>query len=145
MKKKAFSMIELLIVMGIISLLVAIAIPSMSSSNKSEITMSMKSDALNTIDLIVAKKIFFEDIRDIITASGINLKDTNGDGFSNVLLVDGTKVPISKDNDIRLDAIDCSGNGGYADGFLLHVTNAKYLGLEINFNSCINGGLVINN
>ena len=76
MNRKGFTLIELLIVVVIIGILAAIAIPKFANTKQKAVVASMKSDLRN---LVTAQEAFFSDNNDY--AGGINATtQTNGVG-----------------------------------------------------------------
>ncbi len=71
MNRKGFTLIELLIVVVIIGILAAIAIPKFANTKKKAIVASMKSDLRN---LVTAQEAFFSD--NSTYATGINATQT---------------------------------------------------------------------
>jgi len=72
MNRKGFTLIELLIVVVIIGILAAIAIPKFANTKQKAIVASMKSDLRN---LVTAQEAFFSDNNNY--ASAIGLAQTN--------------------------------------------------------------------
>jgi type IV pilus assembly protein PilA len=68
--KKGFTLIELLIVVVIIGILAAIAIPKFANTKEKAFIASMKSDLRN---LITAQEAYFSDNNDMYAASTTNL------------------------------------------------------------------------
>ncbi|MEO8115526.1 MAG: prepilin-type N-terminal cleavage/methylation domain-containing protein [Phenylobacterium sp.] len=76
MNRKGFTLIELLIVVVIIGILAAIAIPKFANTKQKAIVASMKSDLRN---LVTAQEAFFSDNNDYAGSTN-NLAQTNGTG-----------------------------------------------------------------
>ncbi len=74
MNKKGFTLIELLIVVVIIGILAAIAIPKFANTKQKAIVASMKSDLRN---LVTAQEAFFSDNNDYAGAT-TNAAQANG-------------------------------------------------------------------
>jgi prepilin-type N-terminal cleavage/methylation domain-containing protein len=79
MNRKGFTLIELLIVVVIIGILAAIAIPKFANTKQKAIVASMKSDLRN---LVTAQEAFFSDNNDYAgsTTSGAQANGTGGAG-----------------------------------------------------------------
>ena len=75
MNRKGFTLIELLIVVVIIGILAAIAIPKFANTKQKAIVASMKSDLRN---LVTAQEAFFSDNNDY--AGLVGLVQANGTG-----------------------------------------------------------------
>ena len=75
MNRKGFTLIELLIVVVIIGILAAIAIPKFANTKQKAVVASMKSDLRN---LVTAQEAFFSDNNDY--AGGVAATQTNGLG-----------------------------------------------------------------
>ena len=73
MNKKGFTLIELLIVVVIIGILAAIAIPKFANTKQKAVVASMKSDLRN---LVTAQEAFFSDNNDY--AGSVAATQTNG-------------------------------------------------------------------
>ena len=80
MNRKGFTLIELLIVVVIIGILAAIAIPKFANTKQKAIVASMKSDLRN---LVTAQEAFFSDNNDY--AGSVGLTQTNGTGGAGVV------------------------------------------------------------
>ena len=82
MNRKGFTLIELLIVVVIIGILAAIAIPKFANTKQKAIVASMKSDLRN---LVTAQEAFFSDNNDY--AGNFNtVAQTNGTGGAGLVL-----------------------------------------------------------
>jgi prepilin-type N-terminal cleavage/methylation domain-containing protein len=79
MNRKGFTLIELLIVVVIIGILAAIAIPKFANTKQKAIVASMKSDLRN---LVTAQEAFFSDNNDYAgsATSGAQVNGTGGAG-----------------------------------------------------------------
>jgi type IV pilus assembly protein PilA len=79
MNRKGFTLIELLIVVVIIGILAAIAIPKFANTKQKAVVASMKSDLRN---LVTAQEAFFSDNNDYAgnTTSGGQVNGTGGAG-----------------------------------------------------------------
>jgi len=82
MNRKGFTLIELLIVVVIIGILAAIAIPKFANTKQKAIVASMKSDLRN---LVTAQEAFFSDNNDY-AGSMSPLTQTNGVGGAGTLV-----------------------------------------------------------
>ena len=80
MNRKGFTLIELLIVVVIIGILAAIAIPKFANTKEKAVVASMKSDLKN---LVAAQEAFFSDNQDY--AGDIAATQTNGTGGAGFL------------------------------------------------------------
>jgi prepilin-type N-terminal cleavage/methylation domain-containing protein len=80
MNRKGFTLIELLIVVVIIGILAAIAIPKFANTKEKAIVSSMKSDLRN---LVTAQEAFFSDNNDYAGTNGAT--QTNGTGGAGVV------------------------------------------------------------
>jgi prepilin-type N-terminal cleavage/methylation domain-containing protein len=75
MNRKGFTLIELLIVVVIIGILAAIAIPKFANTKEKAVVASMKSDLRN---LVTSQEAFFSDNQDY--AGSLGLAQVNGTG-----------------------------------------------------------------
>ena len=99
MNRKGFTLIELLIVVVIIGILAAIAIPKFANTKQKAIVASMKSDLRN---LVTAQEAFFSDNNDY--AGVIGATQVNGTGGA------GTVVfTPSTGNALTLTYVDAAG------------------------------------
>jgi type IV pilus assembly protein PilA len=80
--RKGFTLIELLIVVVIIGILAAIAIPKFANTKQKATVATMKSDLKN---LVAAQEAFFSDNQDY--AGSIGASQTNGTGGAGVIAV----------------------------------------------------------
>ncbi|MEO8636102.1 MAG: prepilin-type N-terminal cleavage/methylation domain-containing protein [Gemmatimonadales bacterium] len=99
MNRKGFTLIELLIVVVIIGILAAIAIPKFANTKQKAIVASMKSDLRN---LVTAQEAFFSDNNDYAGTAGAT--QANGTGGAGVV----TFVP-STGNVLTLTYVDAAG------------------------------------
>ena len=99
MNRKGFTLIELLIVVVIIGILAAIAIPKFANTKQKAIVASMKSDLRN---LVTAQEAFFSDNNDY--AGSVAATQTNGTGGAGKV----TFTP-SQGNVLVLTYIDAAG------------------------------------
>ena len=99
MNRKGFTLIELLIVVVIIGILAAIAIPKFANTKQKAIVASMKSDLRN---LVTAQEAFFSDNNDYAGSAGAT--QTNGTGGAGVV----TFTP-STGNALTLTYVDAAG------------------------------------
>ncbi len=100
MNRKGFTLIELLIVVVIIGILAAIAIPKFANTKQKAIVASMKSDLRN---LVTAQEAFFSDNNDYAGSTDPTAQ-TNGTGGAGKV----TFVP-STGNVLTLTYINASG------------------------------------
>ena len=99
MNRKGFTLIELLIVVVIIGILAAIAIPKFANTKQKAIVASMKSDLRN---LVTAQEAFFSDNNDyagavILITHDRSLMELVADRLW--LAADGTVAPFDGDMD----------------------------------------------
>ncbi len=99
MNRKGFTLIELLIVVVIIGILAAIAIPKFANTKQKAIVASMKSDLRN---LVTAQEAFFSDNNDYAGSAGA--AQVNGTGGAGVV----TFTP-STGNALTLTYVDAAG------------------------------------
>jgi prepilin-type N-terminal cleavage/methylation domain-containing protein len=97
--RKGFTLIELLIVVVIIGILAAIAIPKFANTKEKAVVASMKSDLRN---LVTAQEGFFSDNQDY--AGGYAATQTNGTGGGGVLA-----FTPSANNAIVMNYVDAAG------------------------------------
>ena len=100
MNRKGFTLIELLIVVVIIGILAAIAIPKFANTKQKAIVASMKSDLRN---LVTAQEAFFSDNNDY-AGSTTSAAQTNGTGGAGKV----SFVP-STGNVLALTYVDAAG------------------------------------
>ncbi len=99
--RKGFTLIELLIVVVIIGILAAIAIPKFANTKEKAVVASMKSDLRN---LVTAQEGFFSDNQDY--AGNIGATQTNGVGGAGQVA-----FTESQGNTITLTYVDAAGWG----------------------------------
>ena len=104
MNRKGFTLIELLIVVVIIGILAAIAIPKFANTKEKAVVASMKSDLRN---LVTAQEGFFSDNQDY--AGGTNTTQTNG-----VAGAGRVAFSPSQGNVVAIGYIDAAGWGATA-------------------------------
>jgi prepilin-type N-terminal cleavage/methylation domain-containing protein len=109
--RKGFTLIELLIVVVIIGILAAIAIPKFANTKEKAVLASMKSDLRN---LVTAQEAFFSDNQDYAGTIGASQK--NGTGGAGVVAF----VP-SSNNAIAFSTVT-------AGGWAAEATNATLQG-----------------
>ena len=97
--RKGFTLIELLIVVVIIGILAAIAIPKFANTKEKAVVASMKSDLRN---LVTAQEGFFSDNQDY--AGSYNTTQTNGVGGAGVVA-----FGPSANNTITINYTDAAG------------------------------------
>ena len=97
--KKGFTLIELLIVVVIIGILAAIAIPKFANTKEKAVVASMKSDLRN---LVTAQEGFFSDNQDY--AGGHAATQTNGVGGAGVVA-----FGPSANNTVTINYTDAAG------------------------------------
>src|SRR5512143_1266812 len=100
MNRKGFTLIELLIVVVIIGILAAIAIPKFANTKQKAIVASMKSDLRN---LVTAQEAFFSDNNDYAGATTATAQINGTAGAGSVVFVP------SQGNVLTLTYIDASG------------------------------------
>ena len=104
--RKGFTLIELLIVVVIIGILAAIAIPKFANTKEKAVVASMKSDLRN---LVTAQEAFFSDNQDYAgggpyVGDGTQYTQTNGLGGAGSLA-----FTPSKDNTVTVQYVDAAG------------------------------------
>jgi type IV pilus assembly protein PilA len=97
--RKGFTLIELLIVVVIIGILAAIAIPKFANTKEKAVVASMKSDLRN---LVTSQEAFFSDNQDY--AGSIGATQTNGTGGAGVVA-----FGASANNVITINYTDAAG------------------------------------
>jgi len=110
MNRKGFTLIELLIVVVIIGILAAIAIPKFANTKEKAYIASMKSDLRN---LVTAEEAYFADsvkysttICPVTCANGVNFATTTGNWLGTVALTpDGWTETITNQNTTKNCAI----------------------------------------
>jgi prepilin-type N-terminal cleavage/methylation domain-containing protein len=107
--RKGFTLIELLIVVVIIGILAAIAIPKFANTKEKAVLASMKSDLRN---LVTAQEAFFSDNQDYAGSYGATQK--NGTGGAGVVAF----VP-SSNNVIAFSSVTAGGWAGEASNATL--------------------------
>jgi prepilin-type N-terminal cleavage/methylation domain-containing protein len=100
MNRKGFTLIELLIVVVIIGILAAIAIPKFANTKQKAIVASMKSDLRN---LVTAQEAFFSDNNDY-AGDHDPLAQTNGTGGAGILV-----FTPSTGNVVTITYVDAAG------------------------------------
>jgi prepilin-type N-terminal cleavage/methylation domain-containing protein len=104
--RKGFTLIELLIVVVIIGILAAIAIPKFANTKEKAVVASMKSDLRN---LVTAQEAFFSDNQDYAgggpyIGDGTSYTQANGLGGAGTLA-----FTPSKDNTVTVTYVDAAG------------------------------------
>jgi prepilin-type N-terminal cleavage/methylation domain-containing protein len=103
MNRKGFTLIELLIVVVIIGILAAIAIPKFANTKEKAYLASMKSDLRN---LITAEEAYFADSVKYTTALGTAYAVTTGNGTPTIALTaDGWTATLTNLNTSKTCAI----------------------------------------
>jgi len=97
MNRKGFTLIELLIVVVIIGILAAIAIPKFANTKQKAVVASMKSDLRN---LVTAQEAFFSDNNDYAgtTTSGAQVNGTGGSGVVSFVPSSGNVLALTRLN-----------------------------------------------
>lgn len=128
--KKAFTLVEILFVMVIISILVGFAISNLKDTSKDKRINSMKNDAKNAIE----KQ--FEFFR--TNQKHDEIKGDFDDSVNGILISkNGTEFSISKGNSLKTEGIGCEDG---TLGFTVEVINDIFLAnYYITFNSCTDG------
>jgi prepilin-type N-terminal cleavage/methylation domain-containing protein len=113
--RKAFTMIELLIALSIISGIMIIAIPEFRSSHNVVENITGQRDAKAVIDRLLIWKVQDKKFSGI---SWDNYYDSDNDGFldtgtqnentAETIFLDGKKVPWSQGNEIEIFGVDCN-------------------------------------
>lgn len=139
--RNGFSMVELLMVMAVMAVLAAIAIPNMSASQDSAILTSMKSDASNAIAQLQADYTTTQDYSAISPEgdSGTAYSDSDNDGIADTALTTTDYFNVSKGNTITVYTDSTNPNN-----FGISVCNSGFSsGKCVAFNSNTNGKLVL--
>ena len=103
MNRKGFTLIELLIVVVIIGILAAIAIPKFANTKEKAYIASMKSDLRN---LVTAEEAYFADSVKYTTALGTAFATTCGNGTPTIALTaDGWTATLTNANTTKTCAI----------------------------------------
>ena len=139
MKRKAFTMIEMLVVISILIALSLIAKPTYTSLGDNAILYSMQSDAEITIKHLNKLYAGTGSFQDILDSSLISFSDSDYDGFSDMKIKYGDKLQINEDNTIKLQSISTN-----PDCFYMEITNPNFkINHVIKFNSCTDNKLRI--
>jgi len=153
MRKKAFSMVELLFVMAIMALLMAIAVPQFTSYQNSEKMVAAKSDTMNVINMLNAQRTLSNDSYETLDFLDTSW-DSDNDGFlddgaGTPLLINGKKIPWSKGNYLEAYGVTCNGSD-YNNGFYISVlvksicaNDACDKSPTIEYNSCTYGKIKV--
>ena len=103
MNRKGFTLIELLIVVVIIGILAAIAIPKFANTKEKAYIASIKSDLRN---LVTAEEAYFADSVKYTTALGTAFAVTSGNGTPSIALTaNGWTATITNANTTKTCAI----------------------------------------
>ncbi len=109
MNRKGFTLIELLIVVVIIGILAAIAIPKFANTKEKAYLASMKSDLRN---LVTAEEAYFADSVKYTTALGTAFAVTTGNGTPAIALTaDGWTATLTNLNTSKTCAIFIGSTG----------------------------------
>lgn len=131
-KNNAFSLIEILFVMAVMTLLASIAIPSYIEDRETIILATLRVDTVNALDTLKNTRDISDSFTEILGAGYQSNAGTNGE--STLKTTNGTKFSLTKGNTINATVstsvgVDC------IDGFILKIQNT-----EINkmtyFDSC---------
>lgn len=130
--KKAFSMIEILFVLVVMSALAAIAIPTYLEDKESLILTKIRMDTTNAINTLKDQYEITKSFEAIYGTSFSSVAANNGESAS--ATVNGTKFSLTKGNSIEINessfvATDCP------DGFVLNIINQEIKKMSY-FDSC---------
>jgi type IV pilus assembly protein PilA len=119
--RKGFTLIELLIVVVIIGILAAIAIPKFANTKEKAVVASMKSDLRN---LVTAQEGFFSDNQDY--AGGIAAAQANGTGGAGRVAFRG-----SQGNVLVVTYVDAAGWGATVTNPAVTATSNDVCGVYV--------------
>lgn len=130
--KKGFSLIEILFVLGVMSALAAIAIPSYLEDKESLILTKIRVDTTNALNTIHNQYEMTNSFESIYGTGYSSNAGTNGE--SATATTNGTKFSLAKGNSISLNnsyyiAEDCP------EGFVLTISNYDIMKMSY-FDSC---------
>jgi len=152
MKKKAFSIVELLFVIITISIITSIALPEYQNYQNSEKMIAAKSDTMNIINILYSQisqgNDSYEDLDFLDTSWDSDNDGFLDDGSGTPLLINNKKIPWSKKNYLEAYGIDCYDNEDYNSGFYVSVLVKSICSNDdcdksptIEYNSCTYGKL----
>ena len=126
-KEGGFTLVELIVVMLILGVLIAIAIPKLAGSTEGAQVASMESDARNAI---TAENNYYAIERQYasVTVDASN----NSDGASATLGTSNISVQASPYNTVDIQTQTCADN---SDGFTVTVTSSK-TNKQVTYDSC---------
>lgn len=135
--KKGFSLIEILFVLGVMSALAAIAIPSYLEDKESLILTKIRVDTTNALNTIHNQYEMTNSFESIYGNGYSSNAGTNGEyatGESATATINGTKFSLTEGNSISLNnssyiAEDCP------EGFVLTISNYDIMKMSY-FDSC---------
>ncbi len=140
-KDKGFTLIELLVVMLIVGIILSIAVPRLSGSDKEAIITAMKEDARNAMGLANSYYLAYR------TYPTVTVDGSAGAACQNVPDPNGAQSQFdlcaSEGNTIDVQAIaDCSTVGGTAgvQGYSVTVTSATQPE-QVLYNSCTDAAI----
>lgn len=131
--KQGFSLIEILFVLGVMSALAAIAIPSYLEDKESLILTKLRVDTTNALNTLHNQFEMTNSFEAIYGGTGFT-SNAGTNGETETATINGTKFSLTKGNSINVKnssfiADDCP------DGFILTVSNNDIMKMT-SFDSC---------
>lgn len=130
--RSGFSMVELLMVMAVMAVLAAIAIPNMGASQDSATLTSMKSDARNAISELQAGYADTQSYYDV--TGGTPNYEAGDNGLSKNPLGNGNYLSLSKDNTVYITTSPAD-----PSNFVISVSNPGLPDKFVNFDTSTDG------